>query len=181
VHLRSFFGALVLVVAPCAVQAGNPHIIIKDPSGNPTPITGNSFTFGADALGGGVFFFQNESGTNWFSMGVEAVLPAFTSITVTPGPFLSDTIVQTPQGDNQVLYDIIFGPAKNAIPVGTIFSINLNDEGDDPNGVGSWGPGNDFSARSNVAITPEPSTALLLLAGGVLAGLFRYWRRPSLG
>jgi hypothetical protein len=180
-RLRTFFSALALVVAPCAVQAGNPHIIIKDPPENATPITSNTFTFGADASGGGVFFFQNESGKNWFSMGVEVVLPAFTSITVTPGPFLSDTIVQTPQGDNQVLYDIIFGPTANAIPVGTVFSINLNDSGDDPNGVGSWGPGNDFSAESNVAISPEPSAALLLLAGGLLTGLFCYRRRPSLG
>ena len=179
-RLRSFLGALALVAAPCVVRAGNPHIIIKDPPGNPTPITSNTFSFGADALGGGVFFFQNESQNNWFSMSVQALLPAFTSITVTPGPFLSDTIVQTPQG-NQVLYDIIFGPTQNAVPIGTIFSINLNDTGDDPDGAGSWGPGNDFSGKTNVSISPEPSAVLLLLAGGVLMGLFCYRRRPSIG
>lgn len=175
--LRTSILGLFTMALPLLVQAGNPHILIKGDPPNPTVIVGDDFTFGADQFGGGVFTFQNESGSTWRDLLVSATLPAFTTITCGPGPFQTCTISQTP-GNGDVLYDILFGPAATGGVVnGEIFSINLNDDGDDPEGVGSWGPGNDFAAKANVpTATPEPSVLMLMLVGGAGIALFG-WRR----
>ncbi len=178
-RLSSTVFALLTAIAPLALYAGNPHILIKDPSGAATPVTSDVFAFGADNLGGGVFFFQNESGQTWGDLSVAATLPELTTITCGPGPFVTCTISETPTSGG-FLYDIMFGPSRGAgISNGQIFSVNLNDSSTDPNGSGSWGAGTDFDARANVNMTPEPSALLLMLAGMLgIAGLVRYRRRP---
>ena len=167
-----------MVLAPCALWAGNPHILIKDPPGTPVILTTDSFTFGADALGGGVLLFQNESGKSWRELEVTATLPEFTTITCGPGPFITCTIAESPVS-NGFLYDILFGPAAGGgITQGQIFSVNLNDEGEDPSGVGSWGAGTDFDAHASAV--PEPAAIALMLVGGLLLAGFAYRRRCSL-
>jgi hypothetical protein len=176
--LRTSLLSLLIAAMPFALQAGNPHILIKGDPPDPAIIVSNNFTFGADDLGGGVLSFQNESGNNWFEMTVTATLPDLTAITCGPGPFVTCTVSESPVSAG-FLYNIMFGPAANGgITKGQIFSINLNDEGSDPNGVGSWGPGTDFAAKANA--TPEPSATMLFLSGGVLiTGIFSYRRRKS--
>jgi hypothetical protein len=173
----SLFG-LITLLAPCALWAGNPHILIKDPPGTPVILTTDSFTFGADSLGGGLLTFQNESGTNWTELELSAVLPDFTTITCGPGPFVTCTIAESPV-NNGFLYNILFGPAVGGgITQGQIFTVNLNDEGEDPNGTGSWPAGADFNAQAST-VTPEPSAITLILFGGVLLAGFCYRRRSS--
>ncbi len=177
-RLRTSLIRLAIVLAPCALWAGNPHILIKDPSGTPIILTSDSFTFGADALGGGVLLFQNESGKNWREMDVIATLPDSVPITCTPGPFVTCTFAETPV-TNGFLYNILFGPAAGGgITQGQIFSVNLNDTGDNPNGAGSWGAGTDFAATASAV--PEPAAVTLIILGGVLLAGFCYWRRSSL-
>ncbi len=145
-------------------------------------LTSDSFAFGADALGGGVLLFQNESGQNWQELDVSATLPDFTTITCGPGPFITCTIAESPVNGG-FLYNILFGPAKaGGIANGQNFSVNLNDpdQNDDPNGAGSWGAGTDFDAKAN-ATTPEPSGIALMLVGGLMLAGFCYRRRPLLG
>ncbi len=177
-RLRTSLLVLMTAAVPYALQAGNPHILIKGDPPNPTILVSNSFAFGADNFGGGVLSFQNESGQNWFELSVTATLPNLTAITCGPGPFVTCTISTSPVSTG-FLYDIMFGPASaGGITNGEVFSVNLNDSGDDPSGVGSWGPGTDFSAKANA--TPEPSSITLMIAGGLLAaGIFLRRRRAA--
>ena len=173
-RLRNSLFALAMAVAPAALYA-TPRILVQDPPEAAIIITSNSFTFSADALGGGVLSFRNESGSDWHSLTVTATLPISTQITVGPGPFVTDTVSVTPVTSG-FFYTILFGPTvTGGIPDNTNFLINLDSAGNDPNGPGEWGPGRDFSATVN---TPEPASSILFLAGALLvAGVFRYRRR----
>ena len=167
---RSALLLFLFAAAPLATFAARPTIIIDRDPPNPTIIVNNDFTFGADNLGGGDLSFQNESGQNWRELSISVSLPSLEAITCGPGPFNTCTISQTPQ-DGSVLYNIIFGPATTgtAITNGELFSIDLNDQGTDPNGAGSWGAGNDFSARAN-AYAPEPAASALIAARNASPG-----------
>jgi hypothetical protein len=168
----------LLMASTAVVLHANPTIRIDRDPPDPIIIISNNFTFGADDLGGGVLSFQNESGNNWFDMTVTATLPELTPITCGPGPFVTCTISEAPVSSG-FLYTIMFGPtATGGIPNGALFSVNLNNSGDDPNGIGDWGPSTDFAAKTNT--TPEPSAAMLVFAGGALSlAVFRYRRRAS--
>lgn len=169
--------ALAIAIAPFALRA-NPTILIKDPPPPATIISSDSFTFGADAMGGGVFSFTNESGTDWRQLDVTAILPISTQVTVGPGPFVTDTVSISPVTGG-FFYDIRFGPtATGGILNGATFQLNLdNQPSTDPSGPGDWGAGKDFSAAANA---PEPSPGMLLFAGGLLvAGVLRYRSRNA--
>ncbi len=174
----SFLAAAILA-GPISLL-GNPTILIKDPP-PPAIIVGDSFGFGADALGGGVLSFQNGSGSDWRDLLVTVTLPPnpngnAQTITVGPGPFQTDTLTITPVTGG-FFYDILFGPtATGGIPNGQTFTINLNNSGSDPNGAGDWGAGRDFGAQANI---PEPSAGMLLLAGGLFAAGFIGYRRRT--
>jgi hypothetical protein len=163
---------LAIALAPTLLNATNPKILIKDPPSSATPVTSNTFTFGANAQGGGIFSFQNASGTDWTSMLVTATLPNLTAITCGPGPFVTCTVSET-QVSKGWLYDILFGPTTTGAGInnGMVFEVILNDEGTDPNGAGSWPASVDFSAKTNV--TPEPASVLLLISGGLVIGVLR--------
>ena len=173
---------LLLAAAPFAAFAARPTIIIDRDPPDPTIIVSTDFTFGANNLGGGDLSFQNESGQNWRELSIMVSLPSPQAITCGPGPFNTCTISSTPL-DGSELYSIIFGPTTNGggIANGDFFSVDLNDQGTDPNGAGSWGPGNDFSARAN-AYAPEPAAPALIALGMLsLLGVFGYRRRASAG
>jgi PEP-CTERM motif len=176
-RLRTSLLALAMAAAPVALRA-NPTILIKDPP-PPSIIVSESFTFSADALGGGVFSFQNESGVDWHQLLVQATLPALTPITCGPGPFVTCTVSESAVTGG-FLYEIMFGPTRTGgILNNGIFSVNLdNQPSTDPNGPGDWGNDRHFSAAANGV--PEPSAGMLLLAGGLFAaGVFRYRRRAA--
>ncbi len=176
--------ALFLAIAPVALQASKPTIIINGDPPNVTVIANTSFTFGADASGGGDFSFQNETGQNWTKLDVFVTLPAFESITCGSVAFVTCTVTTiTPAGASPASYDLIFGPdPKGGILNGETFSIDLNDNAvinTDPNGVGDWGPGTDFNAKAN-DFAPEPVSWMLIVFGLVgLGGLGAYRRRAS--
>ena len=183
-RLRSrFVAAVALIAVPLVSQAGNPHIIINSDPPNPIVLVSQAFELSANALGGGYFVFQNESGVSWEELTVKATLPNDTTITCGPGPFVTCTIGSSPSG-NESLYTLVFGPtAAGGITSGQIFTVDLNDSGTDPNGAGSWGEGNQVKALANdpaVVGTPEPS-ALALAFCGLLAvgGLQKLQRRAS--
>jgi hypothetical protein len=180
-RLTTFLPALLLAVGPLTVFAANPRIGVDRDPPNPIIIVSDSFQFGANQFGGGDLSFQNQTGHDWFEMTVTATLPTLEPITCGPGPFVFCT-VSDQQTANGFLYSIVFGPSTNVgITNGELFSINLNDDSTDPNGVGSWPVGQDFGARANVSATPEPAAYLLLALG--FAGLFtvaRYRRRAPL-
>ena len=185
-HIRRMLTGLVLAAAaPLAFASSRPTIIVNGDPPRPTPITGDTFGFGADALGGGVLSFVNDTGTRFFDLSVFVTLPELTPITCGPGPFGSCTVVTTVvQGTSNYAYDIVLGPtAAGGITAGEQFSINLNDQNgvmmnDDPNGPGSWGANRDFTANANTA--PEPASWLLILTGlAGAAGVVLYRRRAS--
>ncbi|MBV9611206.1 MAG: hypothetical protein JO091_01985 [Acidobacteriaceae bacterium] len=145
-----------------------------------TPET--DFTFGADPNGGGVFSFQNVSGTNWTAMDFIVTEPQGIFINCGPGPFFlvcGYTSTNIP-GTNNAQYDIKFSqPINGGIGNLQVFSFNLNDplsnqqQNFDPNGSGGWGAGADFNVIPTFG-TPEPASSLLL-AGGIMlfAGVYR--------
>lgn len=171
-RLGSHVSALLAVAFPLTLAASNPHIILNGDPPDPTVLVSQNFTFGADSLGGGDFSFDNESGADWRSLVVTATLPDLTAITCGPGPFVTCTIATTPVG-NAFLYNIVFGPtATGGIPNHGLFSIDLNDEGTDPGGVGSWGAGTDFSGKANTVTDPSaPEPASVALASLGMFGL----------
>ncbi len=181
-RFRTSLLTLLMAAAPIALWADNPHILIKGDPTDPTIVPGTSFGFGADGSGGGDFSFQNESGQNWLQLTVTALLSSSSvAITCGPGPFDTCTI-SNHAATGGFLYDIVFGPvASGGITNGEIFSIDLNNSGTDPSGSGSWPANQDFGAQANATV-PEPSAVLLVVAGGLLmAGVFRYRRRPLAG
>lgn len=175
-HSRTLL-ALLLGCAPALVVAKNPTILVKDPPPPGTPITSNTFAFGADPNGGGIFSFQNLSGNNWTTIDVTATLPDLTPITCGPGPFVTCTVSEQ-QVSNGWFYNILFGPtSKGGIPNKGTFEVDLNDSGSNPDGSGSWPVNQDFGGHANVTHvnpSPEPASVALLLSGGLLLGV---WQR----
>ena len=179
-RLKNSLLAMLVAATPVVLHAANPHIGVDRDPPDPIIVTSNSFSFGANQFGGGDISFLNESGKDWFEMTFNATLPTLTPITCTPGPFLSCTVATTPVTAG-FLYTILFGPVSQVgIPNNTGFSINLNDDGSlDPNGVGSWGAGEDFSVKTNVGVAPEPAAYLLMGAGLLGLGAFYALRRRA--
>ena len=180
-RLRTSFFALLLAVAPVALPFGNPHILIKGDPPDPIVIVDNNFGWAANEFGGGIFSFLNQTGNNWLELTVTAVLSnSTTAITCGPGPFATCTVSNRPV-EGGFLYEIVFGPTSQGggILNGELFSINMNDAGEDPNGIGSWAPGRQFEGLANdPSHIPEPSAALLMMSGLLLvAGWFRYRNR----
>jgi hypothetical protein len=174
---RSFL-ALLFAFAPLTLQARPTIIINRDPP-DITVIANKSFTFGADAAGGGVFSFQNETGESWLQLDVLVSLPSgVTAITCGSIAFVTCTV--TPPHDSVSIWDITFGPNPNGgIPNGATFSINLNNNGvvnQDPNGAGDWGPDKQFSA---VADAPEPASWMLIGIGTLGLAGYCFRRRAS--
>jgi hypothetical protein len=171
------FLAVLLGAVPALVEAKNPTILIKDPPPPATIITGDTFGFSANSQGGGAFVFQNGTGNDWVSMNVSATLSRLTAIDCNPGPFLTCAVATTPVSGG-FMYDILFGAGSNGgIRKGEVFTISLDDQGSDPNGVGSWAPGRDFDSKVTFA-APEPASLLLMLAGGLLVlGVLKF--RPK--
>lgn len=173
---------LLFALAPFAMQAARPTIIVNGDPPDVTVITNTSFTFGANDKGGGDFSFQNQTGEDWTRLDVFVTLPTFESITCGSISFVTCTVTTTtPPGSSPASYDLIFGPnTGGGIKNGELFSINLNNNAVvnvDPNGAGEWGPGRDFNAVAN-DYAPEPASWALLLAGfAVFAGLLFYRRR----
>ncbi len=174
---------LLFVIAPLAVQAGKPTIIVNGDPPDITVITNTSFAFGANASGGGDFSFQNETGQDWTRLDILVTLPTFQSITCGSIAFVTCTVTTTtPPGSSPADYDLIFGPnPSGGIRNGELFSINLNDDAVvniDPNGTGSWGAGRDFNATANDG-APEPASWTLMALGILGFGLWIYRRRVS--
>lgn len=176
--MKKFFpllglAALSFAAMPLTADPIDPVYSMGDPSSG-TPIGANTFTFGADALGGGVFAFVNQSGNLWTKLDVFVQLPTGSVINCGPAPFFNfcqvSSVIQTA---SLSLFDIdLNSPSAQTggIPDGEFFTINLNDLvnggiNTDPNGAGGWGPGNDFSATANLTNSPEPATAFFVLAG----------------
>lgn len=154
----------------------DPKIIVSG-GGDATNVTSDVFTFQSDPNGGGVFTFINDSNSNWLSLDFLVTLPSGSMINCSSSVYQTcESSFTTIDDTNLARYDIGFdNPIGNGIFIGDTLTINLNDNGNDVNGAGSWGPNNTFSVAANA---PEPSS-FLFLAGGILllSGLRRYSRR----
>lgn len=193
---RSAYALAIAVLAMGAslVRADpvDPVFSMGDPSAG-TPVTSSSFVFGADALGGGVLSFVNNSGILFQNLEITVTEPSDSAITLPHGLFFNTTqLSSTSAGNGLSVFTIgLFnsGPdSEGGIPDGQFFTINLNDfvnntQPPDPNGAGGWGPGADFSATANAlpgapGTAPEPAS-ILLLSGGL--GLFWFGARRFRG
>jgi hypothetical protein len=179
---------LLVAIAPLTLQAAKPTIIVNGDPPDITIITNTSFTFGANASGGGDFSFQNETGQDWLQLDVLVTLPD-TITQINCGTALTTfgtcTFTSKPvPGTSNLAYDITFGPtSRGGISNGELFSINLNNDAannPDPNGAGEWGAGNSFDATAN-DFAPEPASWLLLVFGFAGLGFYAYRRRASAG
>ena len=164
-----FIFPLLFAIAPLALQAAKPTIIVNGDPPDITVVTNTSFTFGANSSGGGDFSFQNETGQDWTRLDIFVTLPSFESITCGSISFVTCTVsTTTTPGASPADYDLIFGPnPSGGIRNGETFSINLNDNAViniDPNGTGEWGPDTDFNAIAN-DFAPEPASWILMILG----------------
>lgn len=157
----------------------DPVFSMGDPTSG-TPVKSSNFTFGADAIGGGIFTFVNESGILWNDLSITVTEPTGTPVTIRPGKFFNTpSLSSTPTANGDSVFVInLFNTnpgAEGGIPNDTPFTINLNDlvgnsQNPDPSGAGGWGPGADFSATANTVKgdpfnAPEPASLLLLAMG----------------
>jgi hypothetical protein len=168
--------ALCLVLVFFTVPSFGSSIIINgDPPTTFTPVTRRSFTFGSNASGGGDTGFTNESGETWTRLDVLFTLPILKDIMCQSPVFVTCTMTTSPPTTTGglVSYDLMFGPApQGGIFNGENFEVNLNDNGfenTDPNGAGSWTPGEQFTAVANA---PEPGSFLLGCLGFLLVGFY---------
>ena len=65
---------LACLALPLSLYAGDPHVIINDPS-FPCPGDHLSFSFSSDGSGGGVLCFTNMSGVTWTQLDVNVPPP----------------------------------------------------------------------------------------------------------
>jgi hypothetical protein len=169
---------LLCALAPVTLQARPTIIINRDPP-DITVIANKSFTFGANAHGGGVFSFQNETGEAWLQLDILVSLPSDVTA-ITCGSFAFVTCTVTPPQGSSSKWDISFGPNPNGgIPNGATFSINLNNNAvvnEDPNGAGDWGPEKMFDAVANA---PEPASWMLIGVGALALAAYGLRRRAS--
>jgi hypothetical protein len=182
-RIRRSLVTAALALAPMALEASRPTIIVNGDPPNPTPVTGSSFNFGSNENGGGFLSFINQSGKTWFDLDVKVTLPFLTGISCGSVSFGSCSVAASIQpGSTNVNYDILFGNPNHGIINGEIFSVNLNDQNGviintDPNGKGSWGADTEFTAFENA---PEPASIAMMLGGaGLLGGLFFMRRRRA--
>lgn len=165
------------------------QLVGSDPT--PVPITGSTFSFDANSLGGGVFEFQNASGGVLTSLRFQAdipnpgcspapafVLDGVTVTGITNTGFASAVTTGCPLTGFDRFVLQIFGTAlQNQTGV---FTVDLNDDSgtDDPNGAGGWlGAKFTNTVTSTVSAVPEPATFALIGAG--LAALAIVRRRRS--
>jgi hypothetical protein len=173
-------GLAVLAIGTTLLRADpvDPVYSMGDPTTG-TPVDNSNFTFGADALGGGVLAFVNDSNILWNSLSITVTEPSNIEITVLPGLFFNTEQFSSTatSGGNSVFTIGLFntGAGSGGIANGQYFTINLNDligntQNTDPNGAGGWGNDAQFSGTANylpdpTSSTPEPASALLLAAG----------------
>lgn len=177
-------GLIVLAIGTTPASAA--VYSMGDP-GVGTPVFSNNFFFGADALGGGVLSFMNESGNQWNTLNISVTEPSATAITLLPNPFFNASQFSSQSlGDGNSRFTIgLFntGEGGSGISNDEFFTINLNDlignsQNTDPVGAGGWGPGAEFSATANTApgtpspadVSPEPGSMLLVATGLGLVG-----------
>jgi hypothetical protein len=165
---------LTVLVMACVLrlqaspQPNDPRIILNgthDPLGPFTLIMGLDFTFMADASGGGMLSFTNDSGEDWTSLEIEAPAPLPTDVITCGGTsFATCTVLFESSGF--AIIDFSGGPG---ILNGENFTIDLGPSG--------WPPNGQFRAFANV---PEPGTLALFIIGlGPLFGapLYRFGMR----
>ena len=181
-RLSCLFALIMFTAAAGSVSAApiDPEIGIDgDPTG-PTPVTSNTFTFGADSLGGGKPQFVNDAGFTFVSLTFSVVLPQGSIIKCTPGPIFAACLISSLdiRNTDNAIFHIGFetGPgALTGILPGAPFRVLLNNSGSPD--AGGWGAGNDFNAVAGGA-APEPSSfGLLGIAVG--AGAIAFYRRRT--
>jgi hypothetical protein len=153
----------------------DPDIDISDPpcSVECPPGVGLTFTFSADADGGGIISLQNVSGQTWTSLLITTGSTPFfvdpSSILCLTNAFVSCVPLNLGGGTIGIFLSGTNNSGTNnffhGIPNLDAFTINLNDFVGDPT-AGSWGANRSFAAIANM---PEPAT--LTLVGVGLAAL----------
>jgi hypothetical protein len=200
---RFFFLGFLLLVSSALAYADaipvDPVMDVSDPicfEGCPPAIEGTTFSFAANAFGGGVIKRTNRSGVDWTSLLIAVttnggtlppVAPA--DITCTSNAFINCQKSVAEGGvTNIYLYgvglvgEVAFFPG---LVNNDAFTINLNDLvrnalNPDPNGSGGWGGGRIFEATANAANpVPEPATLTLLCAGIGALVVKRRFRRQA--
>jgi hypothetical protein len=169
---------LLLLSCVTTLCAGSldPRIVVGDPTGG-TPVASANFWFTADAHGGGILNFINNSRHTWTTLDFFVTLPSADTIGCSSTWYSFCSFTETSLGNGQSQFDIGFEqPTQAGILPGSSFSLDL----DDSPGVdkGSWGPFAQVQAVANFDI-PEPSALFLATAGLICCILIAAYRRVS--
>ena len=171
-RLVVFLAFLLLVSVTMARADGisstipDPEIEISDPLcfEDCPPGVGLTFTFSADAFGGGILSFHNVSGQTWTNLLITTGSNPFfvdpSAIQCRTNAFVSCVPLNLGGGTTGIFF---FGTndSFHGIPNFDAFEINLNDTFGGASG-GSWGANRSFVAAANV---PEPATLTLFAVG----------------
>lgn len=155
----------------------DPQISVGDPSSG-TALGSGTFSFNADANGGGIFNFTNDSGNVWQTLDFFVTLPATDTIACGSTLYRLCDYTSTPTGNGQARFDIGFEqPLENGgIGPGVSFSIDLNTV--PAVDRGGWGADKSIEGVANFDL-PEPASFILTAAGLLVCALGVAYRRAA--
>jgi hypothetical protein len=182
---RVIVAGFILATWALADIAPDPDMELDGSSGDPP----GQISFTADANGGGISLFQNNSNDTWISITVTFAKPVgpvnclqsnlFANCTVSAD---MTSITYSGTGDTEGKEGLAFGTDPtdsdadyfHGIGPGQIFSINLNNGGSQTD-LGGWTPKETFTGTAQIAL-PEPGSialALFAIAGSLGLGYSR--------
>jgi hypothetical protein len=181
-HILSFL-TVALLLGSFAKADGvpvDPVMGVSDPvcgDGGCPIVEGTTFSFFSNQSGGGTNQFQNGSTVDWMTLLINVTtnggtLPSVAADTITclTNAFATCQSFDLANGDTAIYLSgvVSFG---DAIPIGNVATLNLNDlvGGVQPfnvNGTGGWGALRQFDVTANApSPVPEPATITLLGVG----------------
>ncbi len=167
--------AILSTIPLCQATPSDPQVSIGDPATG-TLLNSGNWAFQADANGGGMFNFTNNTRQTWQTLDFFATLPSGDTISCSSTVFTVCSFTETNSGRGSSVFDVGFeDPATGpGISPGGSFTVDL----DTVAGIdrGGWEPNNTIRGVANFEL-PEPGSWTLAALGFLVLGAGAIYRR----